>query len=456
MNGITSLKYFRRKWLFLLLLEAVIVGIGPALLAFALGLNALWIVAIFLLSGLVYFLFQKPGSINFLRITSFIDSRSSAAEYSSGLLLIPNQELSPVARLQKQKTERLLAGEVKRINPQLNFERALAFMFVFALIAAAVFFSDSAAFNNSVQPDEATRINFTPVDSLESSFEAPEIVKQQVFIKYPGYTELGTVSSEAMNIKALKNSNIAWVLEFDKPVKEVLFDTKDEQYSFVANKNEYKLSRKVSESGFYNFKFEDSLGNDYVSKVYYLQVEEDQKPEVLIKNLPLFSSFEADEEKVLNFETRITDDYGVDEAYIIATVSKGSGEAVKFREERINFDQAISGNPKSVVLQKSINLESLKMQPGEQLYFYVEAKDRLTPRPNVARSETYFAEIRDTTEAAMAVSGSMGVDLMPDYFRSQRQLIIDTEKLIAEKDQISTKEFNSRSNELGFDQKALR
>lgn len=45
---------------------------------------------------------------------------------------------------------------------------------------------------------------------------------------------------------------------------------------------------------------------------------------------------------------------------------------------------------------------------------------------------------------------------MPDYFRSQRQLIIDTEKLISNRDKISTKEFNSTSNDLGFDQKALR
>jgi len=50
----------------------------------------------------------------------------------------------------------------------------------------------------------------------------------------------------------------------------------------------------------------------------------------------------------------------------------------------------------------------------------------------------------------------MGADLMPDYFRSQRQLIIDTEKLISERPTVKKKDFNFRSNELGFDQKALR
>ena len=45
---------------------------------------------------------------------------------------------------------------------------------------------------------------------------------------------------------------------------------------------------------------------------------------------------------------------------------------------------------------------------------------------------------------------------MPEYFRSQRQIIIDTEKLISEKEQLTEYEFNFRSNDLGFDQKALR
>jgi hypothetical protein len=45
---------------------------------------------------------------------------------------------------------------------------------------------------------------------------------------------------------------------------------------------------------------------------------------------------------------------------------------------------------------------------------------------------------------------------MPDYFRSQRQIIIDTEKLLKDKKRISQHDFNSKSNELGYDQKVLR
>jgi hypothetical protein len=49
-----------------------------------------------------------------------------------------------------------------------------------------------------------------------------------------------------------------------------------------------------------------------------------------------------------------------------------------------------------------------------------------------------------------------GVNLVPEYFRSQRQIIIDTEKLLKEKNSLSIEEFRSRSNNLGIDQKLLR
>jgi hypothetical protein len=45
---------------------------------------------------------------------------------------------------------------------------------------------------------------------------------------------------------------------------------------------------------------------------------------------------------------------------------------------------------------------------------------------------------------------------MPEYFRSQRQIIIDSEKLLKERKSISKETFNTRSNSLAYDQKVLR
>ncbi|MEZ4904628.1 MAG: hypothetical protein R2822_24210 [Spirosomataceae bacterium] len=48
---------------------------------------------------------------------------------------------------------------------------------------------------------------------------------------------------------------------------------------------------------------------------------------------------------------------------------------------------------------------------------------------------------------------TMAMNILPEYFRSQRQIIIDTEKLLAKQKKMRCQEFNSTSNEIGFDQK---
>jgi hypothetical protein len=103
-----------------------------------------------------------------------------------------------------------------------------------------------------------------------------------------------------------------------------------------------------------------------------------------------------------------------------------------------------------------MNLRNLGMEPGDELYFYVQAIDNKTPKPHLARSETYFISLQDTSALANTLDASLGADVMPDYFRSQRQIIIDTEKLLAQKSKITRKVFNERSNALAHDQKVLR
>ena len=67
------------------------------------------------------------------------------------------------------------------------------------------------------------------------------------------------------------------------------------------------------------------------------------------------------------------------------------------------------------------------MEPGNELYFYFNAIDNKDPKPQLSRTDTYFFVLEDTTELEFSLEGNLGVDLMPEYFRSQRQIIIDTE-----------------------------
>ena len=70
----------------------------------------------------------------------------------------------------------------------------------------------------------------------------------------------------------------------------------------------------------------------------------------------------------------LSDDYGIENTFINATTASGSGEAVKFKEQQISFSNFTAGSQK-YQLQKQIDLAALGMQPGDELYFYVNAKD---------------------------------------------------------------------------------
>jgi hypothetical protein len=152
----------------------------------------------------------------------------------------------------------------------------------------------------------------------------------------------------------------------------------------------------------------------------------------------------------------IRDDYGLTDATIIATVSKGSGESVKFREEKMRFTKPTRITGKQVNASTTFNLLRLGLEPGDELYFYVQAEDAKTPKANRSRTETYIISLQDTANIITSADEGLGVDLMPEYFRSQRQIIIDSEKLLKNRKTISKEEFNFTSNALGYDQKVLR
>ncbi len=439
-------------------MEILLYALGPALLCYALTANFLWTLLVFGALVLVGLVVKKPWQLTLEKIGSYIDKNLEVAEYSSGLLLQPDHQLSSLAFLQRNKVDETLRENIGQLRPDVSFKNALLVLGSFMVLA---FFAKQFewAFNlgSSINhPAEKEEILFQPLDSSKVRSEPPKLEGQKLFIRYPSYTKKGKIETSKMNVKALQGSRLSWQLKFDQPISEATFESSDNSYTMSLSDEGYTQSLTLNTSGFYNFKYEGIDGTSYQSKLYALEMFEDESPEIKIEKLKQFTSFDLNEEKLIQFETVITDDYGISEAFIVATVSKGEGESVKFREERMTFEDALNKGGKHQKLSKQIDLNQLNMEPGDELYFYVTAIDNKEPKPNTTRSETYFAVIRDTLSGQFAVEGTMGADLMPDYFRSQRQLIIDTEKLIADKSKLSKKDFNFTSNELGFDQKALR
>lgn len=449
---------FLKQWQMQLVFETLLYGLGVAIMIYFVSNNILLSILSFIIISGTASLFVKPWKVNLQRTTNYLDTKLPSAENSSSLLISPLTSLSGLAQLQQLKIAKRLEDSIKTISPPSRLKQSAIVAFILIILGIMMNQLDVMSYLKSNEPPivEENAIVFKTKDSLVLDTESPRLLEQWVTIRYPEYTNIKSIRTSKMDLKILEGSRVFWSLKFDRDVKNASLESMGNTYPMILNDEGYKYNKALMSSGFYNFKFFDTENKMYASDLYAIDIIKDESPSITIQGLKQFTSFNYDDVKVVNFNSAITDDFGIANAYIVATVSKGTGESVKFREEKLTFDNQITSGSKKMTLSKRIDLSSMNMEPGDELYFYIEVSDLKQPRNNTARSETYFAVIKDTTSYEFGVESSLGVSRMPDYFRSQRQLIIDTEKLIDDKKELSLKVFKFKSNELGFDQKSLR
>jgi len=151
----------------------------------------------------------------------------------------------------------------------------------------------------------------------------------------------------------------------------------------------------------------------------------------------------------------VQDDYRVQRATLHLTLARGSGENIKFTDREMPLPA--SSNPRLRNWAKTWTLTELDMEPGDELYFFVRAVDNAA-RPHTVQSPTYTLrlpapEIEDEEETS-----AMPVLVKPQNLRSQRQIIIDTEQLIADmkSTRMSADTVRERSETIAGDQGQLR
>lgn len=452
----TILTELKNKYIRIRIAEILLLTLGLTLLLYCvlriidITLGAQ--IAVLLFASILVFTFRF-FQLDLHRITeksvaSFLNTRYAELSGGVDLMLSKEESLSTLAQIQQKQTFKTLQ------SLKIQFPNQFKILLPVVILAIAVFTTISVT-DFKIKTDSVVSSNTEQSLKTNTIIEnlPAELSEANISISPPSYTGLKNYAATDLNLSVPENSQVTWTLKLSQPVKKVGVLISSQDTAWLTSKNDqWKLSIRLERSGFYHLVWKDE--ETHASAYYKIEIKKDQPPVIELTNLDQFTQVAFDSKKQIAANPTITDDYGLHDAYIIATVSKGSGESVKFREERIKFNETVSG--KRVKAKQLLDLNKLGMEPGDELYFYIEALDNKTPLPNRTRTETYFITIPDTAQDVMAADGGLGVDLMPEYFRSQRQIIIDTEKLIRERKTISKQEFNSRSNELGYDQKVLR
>jgi hypothetical protein len=458
--GSTILSKLKSRYVRLRTVEVALFGIFIALISFAglfaLNTNLIAQVIGSVLFGVIAFVgrFYQLGlhKISEESIATFLNIQYAELNSSADLVLAPAHNLPPLVKLQQLITYKNLES----LSARIKFPNRIKIFSILAVVglAACVFIQLRGFTIASFHTVQATNDRVPQENEMVKKLPS-EIAETKILVAPPAYTGIQQYPAVDLNLKIQENSKVAWSLKFSSTVKKVaLLTSSQDTLRFSSVDNSWKLTSTFDRNGFYQIVWKDET--THASDYYKIEIVKDQPPTIKLNNLNQFTQVAFDSKQSVEANPTITDDYGLTDAFIIATVSKGSGESVKFREEKIRFSAPTQISSKQVNAKQLLDLKKLGLEPGDELYFYVEAFDNKTPVTNRSRTETYFISIPDTTQDVMVSDGGLGVDLMPEYFRSQRQIIIDSEKLIREKKIITKKEFDSRSNELGYDQKVLR
>ncbi|MET0462198.1 MAG: DUF4175 family protein [Chitinophagaceae bacterium] len=379
-------------------------------------------------------------------ITSFLNRNYPQLEESSQLLLLPADSLSLLQQLQKQKVEKAI-GAIPAPKDMLAPLKKAGLAFASALVVCAMAITAQAHFFNNTGADTSVSIS-TPEKIKE--IIPPGISTFSVLVSPPAYTKMPKRTQEQFSLKVEDGSQVRWLIKTKGDIDTVRlrFNNKESVlFKRAGDNDEWQLDRTIKESGFYQIE----LGGNS-SALYTLEVIHDQPANIRIISPQQYTTIEPGRKPVSNLRVQITDDYGIINAQIIATKASGKGESVSFKEQQLSFPVQFNGQ-KNVETSKLIDLASMGLQGGDELYFYIKAADN---HGQESRSDMYFISLPDTAELLSMSGMESGVDQFPEYFRSQRQIIMDTEKLLKEQSSISKDTFNVRSNQLGIEQKLLR
>ncbi|WP_192822858.1 DUF4175 family protein [Rufibacter sp. LB8] len=387
------------------------------------------------------------------QIAQHLNRKFPQLEESAELFLVPYHDLTLLAQLQKQRImpalEQLPVAQAAHVNARNGWWALMAGLLLAGVIWLVPGFPRAEKPTAAERPGTSANVE-TPVVAPKAIL--PAIEQLHVRISPPAYTRKAPYAVTTPSFKVEAGAQVTWTVQTNQAVKSlqlVLSNHKPIPLRPVRGKeNTYSASTMATQSSLYHLKL-----NGQASDFYSLEVIPDQPPSITVQKPAAYTEILFGQPQRVTVQATLQDDYGLRSAELVATVAKGEGEAVKFREQRIPLNLSFAGQPRRLQLNQTLDLQKLGMTYGDELYFYLQTQDN---HRGSFRTEAFLVEIEDTTVVESMDDLSLGVNPNPEYFRSQRQIIIDTEKLIQEQKSLAPAVFNDRANNIGVDQKLLR
>ena len=382
-----------------------------------------------------------------------LDRLFPALQDSTGLLLAAPATLPLLGQLQQQR----VAAQLARLTADgpatlpVSFKAPLVITLTLILGNWVLLFLPPARLATLLAP---VAVHFSP-DGTRPPVKAsapPRISETLLLVTPPAYTRLAAFTPAQASFQCPHEARVRWTVRVSNgagqsaPVLE-MGRLRQPLRAVDGQAGTYFTELVLKASALYRLRYAGTVSDDYA-----IDVRPDQAPVLRILTPQSYTLVAAiGQRPEVPIRATVRDDYGLSRAELVITVAQGQGEAVKFRELRRDLSSGLGGP--QATLSSLLNLPGLGLTYGDELYFYLAAHDN---HAHTARTDSYLVQWQDTAVADSAPDLGMGVKVAPAYFRSQRQIIIDTEKLLAEKPRLDAATLAARANALGFDQQSLR
>jgi hypothetical protein len=403
------------------------------------------------LAGLYYF----AGSLSrppIEEIVRYLDRTYPLFEDSSGLY--HQEKKNSLEQLQLQRIDRQVSSSAEKIKlPKKRLARSviMSLMLLAASLLSSHFISLSG--NSAGMPGLVSGAESEDVAKQEV-IPDPVIESVQISITPPAYTGIGPSVENGGSVTTVTMSDLSWSIDISGDVEEAALIFNDrERIRLEQSSGRFTAAIEVEHRQIYRISASTRDATIY-SDYFSIDVTEDHPPRFRVSSPVRMRTLLTERDPQAEMSVEIIDDYGIRETYLNATLARGSGESVRFREQRMDFDSVTGLGTARVQAGIALHSDSLDMTPGDELYFYVTATDN-HPANQAGRSETYMLVVEDTTQAQSLMAGNIVIDLMPEDFRSQRQIIVDTEELISEAGRMNDEQFRLISRRIGRDQEML-
>jgi hypothetical protein len=422
-----------------LLLAPALFGLGWALHPLISTPALLWALALTLGGG---------ASIAALRVSPRwlarrLNAHLPAFEDSAALLWqAPRGEVESLQRVRLEA--RLAAVRAGDLLPPIS-RRALAASFVAGgLLSISPFVRDDLVGAPAGAPDPTATVAADSTPRLEQAW---------LSVAPPAYTGLAEQRLPRLDATLAEGSTVHWSLQFSPaPATVSLRFVDGSELALDAKGERWEATRTLDASTRYRV-WVDGSPHDPEAAALRLDVTPDQPPVITVaspeQTLTLVDSAAP---VMLRFDA--SDDHGLGAARLTLTLAQGQGEQVKVSEREIALQGAGSATRRSFT--RRLDLAALGFSRGDDAILRIEVADNRAPRPQRTRSPSYI--LRWPPAAASEGEGVEGVlqRTLPAYFRSQRQIIIDSEALLERRAALPADQFVDRSDAIGVDQRLLR